>query len=549
ADSAGNALLPFASSFTTAAPDTGAFDPGAVQVSFPDEEGNVTVSAEAGSFEPGASLTIVNVTNGMVVTGDVAPDGGFEITLRASVSDELQIRILDGAGREIVIEKTEYRAADGRVAIGTKGGSVSAGEFGLDVPEGALPAAAIFRLTPLTPEEIADLPLPEGAGGIGSGVRVDTGGAVLEAEADLTFPAPAEAPLDALFLVFRTVDLAGELLYEVVDTASLENGKVTTNSAPFPGVLKGGDYTLSWYPLQPGQPRAEMGVVVGIAQETGGTAAQPKATPLGGVEVRLDKPPVRGDYVAYTLANGRFAMIDVAFGSSGTTVRLTGKAPDGRLAVATAFEGTGSQPGVSAKFNRTGEAVLNFAPAAPEPPRGRIGIRLLKGASREPIPGGFVPVNEEILFAMEFSEKPAQVFADVSGVSREVVSIDDVHFEARFTPTEPRSYTLHVTGIDAHLREIFSDLSFLAVLGGSGNDESVSGPPSILTDESFPKSGATAVDVHPLFTVTFSEPVVNVTGENVRLQPAGGTASVPLELVGRGPGFGPAVPETDSQIN
>jgi hypothetical protein len=223
ADSAGNPLLPFTSNFTTVAPDSDDFDPGAIQVTFPDAEGNVTVSAPPGSFESGASITVINRTNGVVAEGEVGPDGGFEIRIRASVTDELQLRILDAAGREVVIEKTEYRAEDGRVAIGSKGGSIAAGDFVLDVPEGALPAAAIFRLTALTPEEIADLPMPDGAGGIGSALRIDTGGAVLEAEGDLTFPAPPGAPADALFLVFRTVDVSGELLYEVVDTASLEN--------------------------------------------------------------------------------------------------------------------------------------------------------------------------------------------------------------------------------------------------------------------------------------------------------------------------------------
>jgi len=554
ADSAGNALLPFHSTFTTVAPDSADLDPDAVKVSFPDADGNVTVSAEAGSFEAGASITIVNVTNGVVVSSEVSFDGGFEIALRASFTDELQIRILDAAGREVVIDKTEYRSEDGRVAIGSKGGTVTAGDFVLDVPEGALSTAAIFRLTPLTEDEIANLPIPEGAGGIGSAVRVETGGVILEKEADLSFPIPPEVPADALYLVLRTVEVSGELLYEVVDTASVEDGKVRTNSAPFPGLLYPGDHVLNWYPLSPSLPKTEIGLVVGLAQETGGTAAKATATPLGNVEVRLDKTAARGDYVARSLSNGRFTMVDVGFGFSGTTIALTGKAPDGRSARATAFEGTGVQQGVSPKFNRTGEAVLNFQPNAPEPPPGRVAIRLFKtlGSVRQEIASGFVAVGTDILFTIEFTDAaspPARVVAGIAGTTLAVTTVDEFHYEARFTPSDPRSYTLHVTAFDVNLREIFGDVSFLAVEGSSGNDQVMLGPPSILTAETSPKSGALGIDVHPIFTVKFSEPVTNVTSETVKLQAAGGGTAVPLERIGTGPDFGPAIPGPESKVN
>ncbi len=417
----------------------------------------------------------------------------------------------------------------------------------------ALPTAAIFRLTALTPEEIADLPMPDGAGGIGSALRIDTGGAVLEAEGDLTFPAPPGAPADALFLVFRTVDVSGELLYEVVDTASLENGKVRTESAPFPGVRYPGDHALMWYPMQPSESKASIGLIVGLAQETGGTAAKPVVTPLGNVEVRADKPPLRGDYAARTLSNGQFTMIDTSFGLSGANVLLTGKTADGRVAGARAIEDATTRQGVNPRFRRTGETVLNFPPATPEPPPGRISVRLFKTFEnlRQPITGGFVEVGTEVLFAIEFTDAaspPARVAAGISGASLAVETVDEFHYEARFTPAESRSYTLHVTAFDVNLREIFGQLSFLAVEGTSGNDEVRLGPPSILTEESSPKSGAAGVDVHPIFSVKFSEPVTNVTSATVTLKRSGGTDSVPLELIGTGPDFGPEIPGASSRI-
>ena len=67
----GNGLLPFNSSFTTLDDSVAGFTPDAVEVSFPDEAGNITVSAPVGSFEPGASVMIVNNTNGIVTSGIV----------------------------------------------------------------------------------------------------------------------------------------------------------------------------------------------------------------------------------------------------------------------------------------------------------------------------------------------------------------------------------------------------------------------------------------------------------------------------------------------
>jgi hypothetical protein len=273
-DSTGNPLLPFTSRFTTVEPEVDAFDADAIAVTYPDADGLVSVSAPSGSFEGGAFVVIVNLGNGVVVSGDVLPDGGFSFSIRASIRDELQIRVVDAAGREATISKTEYRAPDGRVAIGTRGGRIASGDFELDVPDGALGTAVEFRLTPLTEEELAELPVPEGAGGIGSALRIEMGEASLAEEAELAFPIPASAPEDALFLVLRSVEIEGELLHEVVDTASIANGKVETDSEPFPGVLRGGNYSLSWYPLQPNAPRSEIGLVVGVARGRRGAARQ-----------------------------------------------------------------------------------------------------------------------------------------------------------------------------------------------------------------------------------------------------------------------------------
>ncbi|MGH9462307.1 MAG: Ig-like domain-containing protein, partial [Vicinamibacteria bacterium] len=340
-DTSGNGLLPFNSSFTTLEDAPAGFDPDAVTVSFPDDEGNVLVEAPPGSFESGASVLILNNTNGIVVSGVVNPDGGFSFQIRAAITDELQIRIVDSADREVVIEKTEYRAADGSVAIGKKGGKIAVGEFLLDVPEGALDGAAIFQLRPLTQEEIDALPLPEGAGGLGSGVEVDMGEVRLDEEADLSFPVPLDAPPDADFLIVRKVELEDLILYETIDSASVQDGKVVTNSFPFLGVLATGVYQPIWFPPLPSTGKSPLGVITGIARESDGNPIQPEIVPLPDVLVIADKNLGLGDYTASTDENGRFTLWDANFGTSGGTVNLVATDAKNREVRAIAFENQG----------------------------------------------------------------------------------------------------------------------------------------------------------------------------------------------------------------
>jgi hypothetical protein len=247
-DVTGNALLPVSTAFTTLDDAVATFDASQVKVSFPDAQGIATVTAPAGVFEPASFVTVQNVTTGIVVTGDVENDGSFSIPVRAAITDELHIRVLSSDEREVVIEKTEYVAADGSVAIGRKGGRVTEGEFTLDVPEGATRTATILKLTPVDPAGLEALPLPLAAGGKGSAVELDVNGSALEREADLSFPIPAAAPADADFSILRAIEIGGETLYETIDSGSIRDGKVTTDSFPFDGVTVAGTYALMWYP-------------------------------------------------------------------------------------------------------------------------------------------------------------------------------------------------------------------------------------------------------------------------------------------------------------
>jgi hypothetical protein len=537
-DTSGNGLLPFTSSFTTVDLAPPPFDPDAVTVTFPDATGQVTVSSPAGSFESGASVLIINNTSGIVVSGVVNPDGGFSFTIKAAITDELQIRIVDSADRELVIDKTEYHAPDGSVAIGSKGGKIEADEFVLEVPEGALPTAAVLKLTPISQDEIDQLPIPEGAGALGSGVEIDTGGASLEKEADLSFPPPADAPPNADFLVVRKIVEGDLTLYETIDSASLEDDKVVTDSFPFLGVTGAGIYVSLWFPSLPATGQSPLGVITGIAQETDANPVDPKTVALPGVVVRADKDLGLGDYTATTGPDGRFTLWDINFGSSGGTVDLIATDPQGRTVEAIAFESPGlfgEFPSLG-RYNKAGEVVFNFALSPPPPPPPAVTVRLFrKDAEGEEveIENGFAAIGDELLIRVHFTEPPSLVNAEINDIPVVLEKVDGFNFLARFTPPDARGYTFMGTARDAFLREISFNKSFLGVAAGGGNTEPLPGPPSVITDSAVPRPKEQGVPVSQIFQALFTEPVKNVSSSSVILREVGGP-TVPLELIGTG---------------
>src|SRR5262249_37146979 len=77
ADMFGDAVVVPTSSFTTKAVAPPNFNPNAITFSFPDANGNIHVSAPAGSFQPGTRVLIVDQTNGLVLSLTALNDGSI----------------------------------------------------------------------------------------------------------------------------------------------------------------------------------------------------------------------------------------------------------------------------------------------------------------------------------------------------------------------------------------------------------------------------------------------------------------------------------------
>ncbi len=552
-----------------------AFQPDAVSLSFPDGSGDITVEAPAGSFESGASILIINVTNGIVTSGTIQSDGSFSIKIRAAITDEIQIRIRDSSDRETVIDKTEFHGPDGQVAIGRKGGKIEQGEFVLEVPEGALSTASIFKLIPVAQDVIDGLPLPEGALEKGAAVELDTGGAILKKEAKLSFPVPPGAPEDADFLLARPVVRNSLTLYETIDSASLKNGKITTNSYPFIGVLLSGVYVPISYP-RTASGKSVLGVITGIAQETDAKAVDPTTDPLADVEVRIDEPALDGNFIARTRADGHFALTDLKFTGSINLIAKHGEDENLREISATAFLDPNllSQFPNLERYGRVAGVVFNFPLSPDPPPPSTMELTLFRvdeqGTEIE-ITDGFVTVGDELVFYVVFNEPPDGVSLAVNDVPVVLERVDtpepevpedpapedpdpavpeapdiiEWRFMGRFEPAAARGYAVIVSAVDAFLRPLSIQKNFLAITSGSDNEEALPGPPSVITDSAIPLPGDTGVALDQIFQVIFTEPVSNVSPTSVLLRKAGDEDSIPYELLGSGPeGAGPVTPSS-----
>lgn len=286
---------PFTSQFTTANAPPPPPPAGAITVSFPDAQGNVTVTATQGTAPPDYLVVVLNVSSGTVASATVGANGGFTASLFAMLGDELLVMIQDSAGNQTVVSPGPYRSADGQFMMTRAGGS-------LDTPEGlrltlapaAVTSPVTMKVTPLTLDQTTYTP-PAGLQFLG-GLRLDTQGASFKTGAKVSLPVPGGVtiPPGAQPFLARLQPVSGQLTPVLVDTMRLVNGKLTTSSPPFPGVQKEGDYIA----LMPTNPYPA--VVTGHVVREGASPAQP----IAGAVLRVDGTEV----VATTDDKGKYAL-------------------------------------------------------------------------------------------------------------------------------------------------------------------------------------------------------------------------------------------------
>jgi hypothetical protein len=455
ADTFGGAVVVPSSSFTTKAVAPLTFDPNAIIFSFPDQNGNIHVSAPAGSLPPGTQVQIIDQTSGLVLSLTALNDGSVSGDFPGTINDVLQVTVTDPNGANASFTRSQFVAPDGSVAVGSGGGIVTGpGNTGLIIPQGALSKAATFKLTPLDQTAFPQLPSWSGLN-FGSGLHVDAPDEpTFKQEVKLAFPVPPNAPSNAFYYVYRRLkDQNGNTYFETVDHAFVQgtgaNTQVVTASPPFcgyhnpignfntvvaatapaspafnPQFSPFQDFILMWDIAQPvaglpgiGSPGLIVGLVQQIVPAVPGVSPQTTKPYITNVKISLDSDP--SQIAVYDPNCSTFTLFDPRLGGGTRTITATAPAiaPDGStqgttVVHATVDEVNGVQVddatyliylGLENQYRNIGRVTLTFPSTTPPPPPPQLSIRLFTlDANGHRVPAsGILPTGTNIVIAFQ----------------------------------------------------------------------------------------------------------------------------------------------------
>ena len=244
ADNFGGAIAVPSSSFTTKAVAPINFDPNALTFSFPDANGNIHVSAPAGSLPPGTKVLIIDQSSGLVLSLTALNDGSVSGDFVGTINDLLQITVTDPNGATTTFTKSQFIAADGTVAVGPGGGTITgSGGVAMIIPQGALDKGVTFKVEAFGPDKFPERPDVPG-GVFGGGLKITSPGSpAFKKEVKVAFPMPPDAPPGAFFQVFSRMHTSdnSQVTFEDVDFALPQGqgstAQVVTASFPYRGLI------------------------------------------------------------------------------------------------------------------------------------------------------------------------------------------------------------------------------------------------------------------------------------------------------------------------
>lgn len=191
---------------------------GQIQVGEP-AAGVVPISGTQGSVEPGALVSVTNLSTGVVHSVLAGPDGSFQLTVEAGLTDGLSLVVLDGAGNvSETLDLGRPPAPEGFAVLGRDGGIVEGpGGIAAAIPPSVLPPDTVVALEPIP---VDDIPTPFedlAQGHVAGAVSLSLGGAEIDAPAQLELEIegfPQFAALDVLpplHEIDRTITLPDDL--------------------------------------------------------------------------------------------------------------------------------------------------------------------------------------------------------------------------------------------------------------------------------------------------------------------------------------------------
>jgi hypothetical protein len=590
ADIFGGAVIVPQSTFTTKAVAPPNFNPNAITFSFPDANGNIHVSAPAGSLPPGTRVMIVDQTNGLVLSLTALNDGSISGDFLGTVNDLLQITVTDPNGATASFTRSQFVAPDGTVAVGPGGGIVTGpGGVELRIPDGALDQAATFKIEAFGPDLFPERPDIPGAS-FGSGLKISSPEKpMFKKEVKLAFPKPVDTPDGAFYEAYRRMQGPnGQYFFESLDRAAVEgqgaNTQVVTASFPFSGYATSYDAFVLGGPL--GGPAVQAGLdnyvflmwmfdqlrpgvslggaVTGrvrYAVPPGGTLPDGTLNRTGdtvfvgvpGVVVAVDVNDsthifANGAPTAITQQDGTFTFGDSRY--FGGTVKLVAYAPTG-IGTATAVETvvlTDKSIDVFAGpllpyYRNVAFADIVVPAPAPPPPTPKIAINLYtldENNLRVPA-NGLITDGTPLIVALKVDSsisQPPNITINGAPYSTQPDAPDaandplkqDFELTDKFVSSGPGIYKIVATGLTAFAQTVTSSRNFMVVGAGSDNNViKVGAAPEIVSTT--PVTGAQGVPTDTFIQVLFSEPVTNIPG-NISLVPDDGSTPPALQLSG-----------------
>lgn len=555
-------------SFTTVAINAPTYNTSSLVFAMPDSNGNVAISAAAGSFPSGSKFLIVDQTNGVVYSLTVFNDGSVTGSMPATINDILQVTLTDPSGNVTNFTVSQFVAADGSVAVGPGGGTVTGpGGVSMIIPPGALTQGAVFQLQSLGASAFQSLP-SWGTATFGGGLQITASSMpTFNKEVKLAFPVPANAPAGAFYYVFRQdTDQNNNVYYETIDHAFVQgtgaNAQVVTASPPFCGysnsysnfqtVATAGFSPLGtaitktffmwdWDPNQPGV--ASTGLIVGNILQTVEANGQTTYVPYTGTaKAQLANTSNIAIFTPPPACPGTFTIFDFQRGGGPRTVTLQAPGLTQPL-TATANEVNGIQvndadydvtAGLEFEYQNIGRVTFTLPPVTPPPPPPQINIGIFT-SDGNPAPG---IVQTGTSLTVNFTSSLSVTAATINGVQYSVttdtpptpVAPGTFHLNGNpYVPGTPGVYSFTATALPPlGGAPVTSNRSILVVQAG-GTNNSVT-PQVAPTFSSVPISGTTGVPTTTVPQITFSEPVTNVAG-NVTLTDAENN-SVPMLLIG-----------------
>jgi RHS repeat-associated protein len=210
---------------------------------------HVIAHGSPGTADPEVPVILVNQNTGATATVLSKPDGSFANFIAAAEEDFIEAVFVNRNGTRVTVPATRQLFDNGRIGLYKYGGILEAESDGGPVqvliePE-AIAERTVFAIKGVTVAELQALvaETPPEAGGILGGIEVTATGSELTQPMDVSFPVEPSAlglpegmaPEDAQYVVAAVKEEDGVRFYEVLDDARYSDGKVTTNSPPYPG--------------------------------------------------------------------------------------------------------------------------------------------------------------------------------------------------------------------------------------------------------------------------------------------------------------------------